>query len=192
MSELQEFQKLVIAKARQIKGLQVGQKAPDFSLLNAFGKQISLTAHLKSGPVIIKFYRGEWCPICNLDLRKLQKYLPQIESYGARILAISPQNPDSALSTRQKNDLGFEVLSDRNQEVIKAYKLQFDPGEDYHRRRDLTLLNGDGSKLLPVPATFIVKRDLTIAAAHIEADYTQRMHPKQILSVLKKINQKNI
>ncbi len=190
MSELKEFQKLVIANARHAKGLHVGQKAPDFTLLNAFGKEISLVKILKSGPVILKFYRGEWCPICNLDLRTIQKYLPQIESYNASILAISPQKPDDALTAKQKNDLGFEVLSDGKQEVIKAYNLQFDPGEDYHNRRDLTLLNGDGSRLLPVPATFIINQDFTIAAVHVEADYTQRMHPEKMLSVLEKISKK--
>lgn len=187
MSELQEFQKLVIANAKNVKGLDVGDKAPDFKLTNAVSKEISLTECLISGPVIVKFYRGEWCPICNLDLREIQKFLPQIESLGAMVLAISPQKPDDALSARQKNELAFEVLSDSNQEVIKAYNLQFDPGEDYHRRRDLTLLNGDGSKLLPVPATFIINQNLIIEAVHVEADYTQRMAPEKILLVLERI-----
>ena len=192
MSELQEFQKLVIANAQHIKGLQVGQKAPDFRLLNALNKEVSLAKCLKSGPVIVKFYRGEWCPICNLDLRAIQQHLSQIESLGTSVLAISPQKPTDALTAKQKNDLSFEVLSDSSQEVIKAYNLQFDPGEDYHNRRDLTLLNGNGSKLLPIPATFIINQDLTIEAAHVEADYTQRMGPNTILSILKKINQYKI
>jgi peroxiredoxin len=88
----------------------------------------------------------------------------------------------------KKNDLGFEVLRDSQQEVIKAHNLQFYPGEDYHNRRDLTLLNGDGSNLLPVPATFIINQDFTIEAAHIEADYTQRMSHEHILGALKKIS----
>lgn len=192
MSELQEFQKLVIANAQHVKGMSIGEKAHDFELLNADGKKISLAKTLKSGPVVLKFYRGEWCPICNLDLREIQKYLPQIESFGASVLAISPQKPDDALSAKQKNELGFEVLSDMNQEVTKAYNLQFDPGKDYHTRRDLTQLNGDGSKLLPVPATFIINQDLIIEAAHVEADYITRMTPEKILSVLEKIYQKKV
>lgn len=187
MDNLKEFQKLVIANASLVKGLSVGDKAPDFTLPNAFGKKITLSAYLKKGAVIVKFYRGEWCPICNLDLREIQKHAPQIKSFGASILAISPQTPDAALSITQKNDLHFEVLSDANQQVIKAYNLQFDPGEDYHNRRDLTLVNGDGSKNLPVPATFIINEDFTIEAAHVEANYTERMSPEKILSVLEQI-----
>ncbi len=190
MSELQEFQKLVIANAIHVKGLSVGGKAPDFTLLNALDKRISLAGCLKSGPVIVKFYRGEWCPICNLDLRAIQKYLPEIRSLGASVLAISPQKPDDALTAKQKNNLGFEVLSDPNQKVIKDYCVQFDPGEDYHNRRDLSLLNGDGSKLLPVPATFIIDRDFTIKAAHVDANYTRRMQPEEMMAKLRTIDQK--
>ncbi len=190
MSDLQDFQKLVIANAKHVKGLSVGDKALDFTLSNAIGKDISLTRCLKSGPVIIKFYRGEWCPICNLDLRAIQKYLPEIKSLGGSVLAISPQKADDALTAKQKNNLGFEVLSDPNQNVIKAYRLQFDPGEDYHNRRDLTLLNGDGSKLLPIPATFIIDQDFTIKAAHVEANYTERMLPEMMIGILKQIGQK--
>jgi len=187
MAELKDFQKLVIANAKHVKGLKVGDKAPDFNLPNAINKRISLGQYLKSGLVILKFYRGEWCPICNLDLREIQLQIPTIESLGAKVLAVSPQNPDNALTAKQKNELEFEVLSDANQEIIKAYNLQFDPGEDYHNRRDLTVENGDGSKLLPVPATFIIDRDFTIIAAHVDANYTERMSPKEMIEVLKKL-----
>jgi len=190
MSELQEFQKLVIANAGHVSGLSVGDKAPDFTLPNATGMKIALAECLKSGPVIVKFYRGEWCPICNLDLRAIQDVLPKIRSLGSSVLAVSPQKPDDALTAKQKNDLGFEVLSDADQKVITAYRLQFDPGEDYHSRRDLTVVNGDGSKLLPVPATFIINRDFTIEAAHVEANYTERMNPERILRVLERIERK--
>ncbi|MGB3151629.1 MAG: redoxin domain-containing protein, partial [Maribacter sp.] len=101
---------------------------------------------------------------------------------------ISPQKPDDALTALEKNDLGFEVLSDVTQKVIKSYNLQFDPGEDYHKRRDLTLLNGDGLKTLPVPATFIVNTKRIIEAAHVEANYTQRMGAAEILKVLENIS----
>ena len=187
MSELQEFQKLVIANAQDVKGLAVGDKAPDFTLPNATGNQVSLSELLKSGPAIIKFYRGEWCPICNLDLRAIQQQLPKIKALRATLIAISPQNPDSALTAKEKNELEFDVLSDGNQEVIKAYNLRFDPGEDYHSRRDLTLLNGDGSRLIPVPATFVIAQDSTIIGAHVEANYTERMSPEEVIQVLEKI-----
>lgn len=184
MSELKDFQKRVIANAQHVKGLKKGEKAPDFTLPNAVGKEVSLSGILNLGPVILKFYRGEWCPICNLDLREIQKYMVQLESFGAKVLAISPQKSDDAFTMKHNNKLGFEVLSDARQEVIKSYNLQFDPGDDYHNRRDLSVLNGDGSKLIPVPATFIIKQDFTIAAAHVEANYTKRMDPEEIVKVL--------
>ncbi|MBM1106029.1 AhpC/TSA family protein [Aurantibacter crassamenti] len=187
MGDLQEFQKLVIANAANAKGLSVGEKAPDFTLLNAIGKEVSLSEMLKTSTVIIKFYRGEWCPICNLDLREVQNKLPQIKSLGATLLAISPQNPDEALTAIEKNNLDFEVLSDVNQNVIKSYNLQFDPGADYHSRRDLTLLNGDRLKTLPIPATFIVNSNQIIEAAHVEANYTERMGSSEIIDVLKRM-----
>ncbi|MBD3661247.1 MAG: AhpC/TSA family protein [Arenibacter algicola] len=190
MSELKDFQKLVIANASEVKGLSKGDRAPGFSLPNAFGKKILLSQALKSGIVIIKFYRGEWCPICNLDLRAIQQHLPQIRSLGASLIAISPQRPDDALTAIQKNELEYEVLSDADQEVIKAYNLQFDPGEYYHQRRDLTLLNGGGLKTLPVPATFIVNTNQIIEAAHVEANYTERMGPREIIEVLKGMGNK--
>jgi len=190
MSELQDFQKLVIANASHVKGLSVGDLAPDFTLPNALGANVSLIEQLKSGIVIIKFYRGEWCPICNLDLREIQKHLPQIKFFGASLLAISPQKPDDALTITQKNDLEFEVLSDTDQAVIKMYNLQFDPGDDYHTRRDLTVLNGDGSKTIPVPATFIVNNSGIIEAAHVEANYTERMKPVEIINVLTRITKR--
>jgi len=184
MSELQEFQKLVIAEAAHVKGLAIGERAPDFTLPNASNKVISLSDYLKSGPVVLKFYRGEWCPICNLDLRAIQQHLSEIKRLGANLLAISPQSSDDALSAQQKNELEYEVLSDIDQMVIKNYNLQFDPGEDYHSRRDLAVLNGDGSKTLPVPATFIINRDQIIEAAHVEANYTERMSAEAIIDVL--------
>ena len=188
MSKLQDFQKLVISNASDVKGLKVGEKAPDFVLPNAFGKAISLSDCLKSGPVILKFYRGEWCPICNLDLREIQQYVNKFNKFNTRVLAISPQKPDDALSITQKNELGFEVLSDSNQEVIMAYKLQFDPGNDYHQRRDLSVLNGDGSITLPVPATFVINKDFTVISSHVDANYTERMSLVEIIKILKKIN----
>lgn len=186
MNALKDFQKLVISNASHVKGIKVGEKAPNFILPNAFGNLVSLSNYLKSGPVIVKFYRGEWCPICNLDLREVQHYAEDFSQYNTKIIAISPQKPDDALSISQKNTLKFEVLSDSDQAVIKAYNLQFDPGEDYHQRRDLSILNGDGSKTLPVPATFIIDKDFTVIASHVEANYTERMSSVEILKILQK------
>ena len=187
MSKLKKFQKLVIANAKRATGLDTGSKAPDFTLKNALGNTLTLSDILKSKSVILKFYRGEWCPICNLDLRSIQSKIEDINHLGVQLLAISPQNPNDALTMKEKNELQFEVLSDPNQTVIKSYNLQFDPGDDYHIRRDLTVLNGDGSKYLPVPATFIIDQSQTIVYSHIEADYTQRVSPDILIQEIKSL-----
>src|SRR6202521_173679 len=105
--------------------LQVGQKAPDFTLPNATGGEVSLSSLLKRGPVVLSFYRGEWCPFCNLELRALQAALPRLRARGASLIAISPQSPDHSLSITEKAGLTFDVLSDARQQVIRAYRLQF-------------------------------------------------------------------
>lgn len=192
MAKLQDFQKLVINNARNVLGMNVGEKAPDFELPNATGKAVSLSECLKSGPVILKFYRGAWCPICNLDLKEIQEYLNQFEKFKAQVVAINPQKPNDSLTIIQKNALGFEVLSDSNQKVICNYNLQFDPGEDYHQRRDLSVLNGDRSITLPVPATFIIDVDFTIIGTHIDPNYTERMTPQNILKILESNTKSNI
>lgn len=187
MDNLEEFQKLVIANASKVQGLSIGERAPDFILPNALGKKISLSELSKTTSVIIKFYRGEWCPLCNLDLMTIQKDMSTIKSLNATLVAISPQQPNDALTIIEKNNLCFEVLSDSEQKVIEAYNLKFDPGEDYHKRRDLTLLNGNGLKTLPIPATYIIDKEQIIRAAHVEANYTKRMTSAQIIDVLKEI-----
>lgn len=187
MNKLKPFQKSAMANAAHVKGLSIGDKAPEFTLPNALGEKITLSEILKSGPVVLKFYRGQWCPTCNLDLRAIQQHLPQIKDYGASVLAISPQSPDNALSIAQKNALEFEVLSDVDQKVIQAYNLQHDPGEEYRQVRDLSELNGNGAKTLPVPATFIINQDQIIEAAHVKANYQIRMTPEEILKSLERM-----
>lgn len=191
MDHLEDFQKLVIANAARAKGLKLGEMAPDFTLCNAFGDEVTLSKLLTTSTVILKFYRGEWCPICNLDLREIQRFVPQFDEFEAKVVAISPQKPDHALMAVKKGDLNFEVLSDPDQKVIQSFKLQFDPGEDYHKRRDLALLNGNGLKTLPVPATFIINKNRIIEALHVEANYTQRMGALEILKVLEDLRRKS-
>ena len=108
------------------RGLAVGDVAPDFTLTDAVGNQVVLADLLTEGPVVVTFYRGEWCPYCNLQLRALQEALPEITSTGATLVAISPQAPDHALTMTEKHELAFPVLSDLDQEVSESYKVRFD------------------------------------------------------------------
>lgn len=99
--------------------INVGDKAPNFSLKNASGEIVKLYDELKSGPVILVWYRGGWCPYCNLTLKRLQDELPKFKKYNASLIALTPELADSTLSTKEKNELSFEVLSDLGNKVAK-------------------------------------------------------------------------
>ncbi|MEO0558432.1 MAG: peroxiredoxin-like family protein [Bacteroidota bacterium] len=170
----------------------MGDEAPNFTLPNATGGEMELAAALAEGPVVLTFYRGSWCPYCNTELRDLQAVLPEIEAAGASLIAISPQQPDSSLSMQEKNDLSFPVLSDAGNEVSRAYGLVFSVGEDVKERYaasgiDLAAINGDDAWELPVPATYVIDTNSVIRFAFVEADYTQRAAPRQILDALRSL-----
>lgn len=171
-------------------GLKVGAQAPDFSLPNAFGEQVRLGALLAEGPVVLTFYRGAWCPYCNLQLRGFQKTLPRFERHGAQLVAITPQLPDESRSQVEKDGYPFEILSDLDDRVMKAYRLHFEVpdelGELYQRRLslDLAAYNGAGRYVLPVPATFVIDRTGEVRFAFIDLDYRNRVEPSAILAAL--------
>ncbi len=171
-------------------GLSVGDTAPDFALPDQLGRPVSLQERLATGSAVLVFYRGEWCPFCNAHLRALQEALLQIKAKGASLLAITPQAPDRTLSTSEKAGLAFEVLSDVDQEVIKAYNLQFTAPTDLRDlivnvfHIDLRAHTADGSWRLPVPATFVIDRTGVVRAAHVFADFRTRMEPAAIIAAL--------
>jgi peroxiredoxin len=140
--------------------------------------------------VVLSFYRGEWCPFCNLELRALQAALPRLRTRGASLIAISPQSPDHSLSITDKAGLTFDVLSDARQQVIRAYRLQFTvPADlkDLHLNvfgNDLSAQTADGSWDLPIPATFVIDQAGIVRARHVSADYTTRMDPTDIEAAL--------
>ncbi|GCE07791.1 peroxiredoxin-like family protein [Dictyobacter aurantiacus] len=168
---------------------QRGEAAPNFALPNARGTILKLSDLLSRGPVVLTFYRGAWCPYCNLTLRAYQKHLPEIQQRGATLVAISPQTPDHSLATAEKWQLEFEVLSDESNQVARAYGLVFRMSEElrtlYQRfDNDLEAYNGDSSWELPMPGTFVIAQDGTIQLAFVDADYTHRLEPAEILDAL--------
>lgn len=174
------------------RALNVGDPIPSFVLPNAIGQSIDIHDVLKAGPVVLSFYRGGWCPYCNLELRALQQFLPQFQDYGATLVAISPQTPDNSLSTVEKDELSFEVLSDVGNQVTRKFGLVYIVPEVlrpiYQQFGiDLLLANGNETFELPIPATYVVKPDGTIADAFINPDYTQRQDPEDILTVLQNL-----
>ncbi len=145
--------------------LKVGDHAPSIVLGNAKGETVDVGVLLKKGPVIVTFYRGGWCPFCNLELRALQRLLPDIEAVGTSLVAISPEKPDNSLSTAEKNALTFEVLSDVGQKVGRAFRLVYEFNDELKSAYkefglDIPAKNGAGDEwALPISATYIIDRD---------------------------------
>ena len=172
------------------RALQEGDRAPNFRLPNPHSGSVELNALLNRGPVVLTFYRGQWCPYCKLELRAYQKRLPQLRALGASLVAVSPQTPDNSLTTAEKNELAFPVLSDAGLHVARAYGLAFDlPPElvELYQREwnnDLVKWNGEGGWSLPIPATYIVGQGGRIALAHVDPDYRDRLEPEAVLARL--------
>jgi peroxiredoxin len=174
------------------QGLQVGDQLASFELPNQLGQTISLDELQGDSNIVISFYRGGWCPYCNIELCVLQQALPEFKSHGARLIAISPQLPDESMSTAEKNELSFPVLSDAGNKVAREFGLVFTLSEQLRPlyesfNIDLPATNGDKSFELPIPATFIIDSDGVVKGAFVNADHKQRMDPSDIINVLKEI-----
>jgi peroxiredoxin len=170
----------------------VGDEAQDFILPDALGRSVSLYASLQAGPVVVTFYRGGWCPYCNIQLLAYQRVLPQIADLGGKLLSISPQQPDASLSTVEKNALKFNVLSDAGNAVARTYGLVYalpDEIRDALRASGKALpgFNGDDSWELPLTATFVIGRDGRIVLAWADTDYRKRLEPEAIVEALGKL-----
>jgi peroxiredoxin len=176
------------------RAAQVDQQAPEFTLPDAYGNDISLSGLLQKGPVVLSFYRGEWCPFCNLELKAFQKALPEITGLGATLLAISPEKPDLGLATTEQYQLTFPVLSDLGNSVARAYGLVFTTSSEVKALQmaafnlNLEDRNGDASWEIPIPGTFVIDSSRTIRFAHVDPDYfTGRANPEAVLAVLRSI-----
>jgi peroxiredoxin len=193
--DMDTMQRSADALAEQMPnpGLNVGERAPDFTLPNAYGKPVSLSSQLANGPVVLSFYRGAWCPYCNLELKALHGALPHFERLGATLIAVTPQQPDKSLEQVKKDNYPFEILSDLDSTVMRDYRLFFTvPAElnDLYLERfglDLAAYNGPGRYELPVPGTFVIDRGGIVRAAFADTDYKKRMEPADIISALQSI-----
>ena len=182
-----------VGEARVIAegALRTGQQVPEFELPDAEGKLVTLASRLEQGPVVLTFYRGGWCPYCNIALRALQSCLSEIKQHGAGLIAISPELPDQSLSTREKLHLGFDVLSDRDNFVARQFGLVYRVSDAARQRllglgRDLVAHNGNESWELPITGTYVIHPNRVIAFDHIDADYRNRLDPALIVNVLRK------
>lgn len=169
--------------------LKVGDKLPDVTLADATGQSVSMSALLSKGPLIINFYRGGWCPYCNMELKAYQDLLPEITAKGATLVAISPEKPDNSLTTAEKNALSFPVLSDTGNSYAKTLGLVFELTGDLKNLYegfglDLPNQNANSGWTLPIPAVYTVAADGTVLFADVDLDYRRRAEPADAIAVL--------
>ena len=194
LEKLQKSRDSIITNNSQIKFLKENDEIPAFSLPDQKNNVISLDSLLEKGPLVITFYRGGWCPYCNLELQSLQKHLNEIKNLGANLIAISPEMPDKSLSVYEKNNLKFSVLSDYDNGVAKKFGLVFELPSNVDElyknelKLDLAKNNSVDKSELPIPATYVVGKDKKIIYAFVNLDYTQRAEPSEIINILKKSN----
>lgn len=173
------------------RSLKQGDKAEGFTLPNATNASVSLDTLLeKNDFVVVDFYRGVWCPYCNLELKALENINGELGELNASLVAISPQSPDSSLSTKEKNELSFEVLSDSQNRVAKQYGLVFSLAEELRPIYasfgiDIVGLNDDESYELPMPATYVINKNKEIIFSFMDEDYTKRSAPEEILKAIR-------
>lgn len=169
--------------------LQVGATAPDFTLNDATGRPVQLRKMLESGPVVLTWYRGGWCPYCNVQLHAYQESLAEIQAAGGQLVALTPEKPDGTLTTAEKHALKFTVLSDTGNKVGRQYGIVYKLPEsliaNFKGRLDLPKFNGDESWELPLAATYVIGRDGKIVHAFVDADYRKRDEPAAIIAALK-------
>jgi peroxiredoxin len=180
----------LIASGAASRALKVGDKAPVFILRDSHGQEVSSADLLKRGPLVVTFYRGVWCPYCNMDLQAIKAAVPEIRKRGAELVAISPQTAANSRRSQRENKLSFPILSDPGNEVAARFGLRF-ALPDYLRalyrnafKNDLSVVNGDESWTLPMPARFVIGPDGIIRYAEVNPDYTRRPDPEELTPVL--------
>ena len=187
----------VIAQAKAFKegnnALKLGQAAPRFELPNQQGKSTSLSDLLAKGPVVVTFYRGSWCPYCNLQLRALQARLTDIHDLGAELVAISPEVPDDSLSKNEISEMEFTVLSDQDAKVAAEFGVAWEVPEfvlehmKVDRKLDIETINNGNANIMPIPATFVLNQAGEVTWRFVDVDYRTRSEPSDIIDALQKL-----
>ena len=190
---IEELQRRRVAQ----RSLQPGDTVPNFSLKNQHQRTVSLYDQLNEGPVVLKFYRGGWCPYCKLELKAWQHELPEVNFSGAQLLAVTPENISNIIHTVRKNALDFPVLHDVNSEVAYAFGLSVilsNHIQAFYRSLglNLSMRNADMKVRLPLPATYVIGTDFTVQYAFVDEDYRNRAPLPEILRLLPLLKPKKI
>ncbi|SDJ60012.1 peroxiredoxin-like family protein [Chryseobacterium jejuense] len=176
-------------KRMEENSIQIGNQMPEFSLPNALGKIINSEDIIKNGKIILAFYRGSWCPYCNLELKSLQDNLSRIKNKGATLIAVSPQSPDHSLSMTEKNNLEFEVLTDIDNNFAKKLGIDFQLQDfvlPYYNGLGIHLsdFNKNEDNTLPVPAVFVVDENRVVTYKFLDVNYMNRLDVEELIQSL--------
>jgi len=181
----------LIASGQAGRAIKAGDRAPHFNLKDQDGNDVSSAALLVKGPLVVTFYRGVWCPYCNIELQAINEVLREIQAYGANVVAISPQTPVNSRKSVRTNELGFPVLSDVNGQTGADFGLRF-ALPDYlvelykNLKNDLPAFNNDPGWTLPMPARYVIGQDGIVLYSEVNPDYTRRPDPSDMFPVLEK------
>lgn len=180
----------LIASGQAERALKVGDKAPAFKLNDPDGNPVSSVELLAKGPLVITFYRGVWCPYCNMELQALEEALPAFRELGASLVAISPQNNVNSRKSVRENKLSFPILTDTLSDVADAFGLRFklpDYLVDLYKSfgNDLPAFNNNPAWVLPMPERFVIGQDGVITYAEVNPDYTRRPDPSELIPALR-------
>ncbi|WP_086930899.1 peroxiredoxin-like family protein [Agarilytica rhodophyticola] len=179
------------------KSLKVGDKAPRAVLLDPNGDEVTLEELLAKGPVVLTFYRGVWCPYCNIDLKALEAVADDIRAKGATLVAISMQGAADSRKSQRDNKLSYPILTDKAGELADKFGIRWTLQPyvvDFHKMFNVILptIHGDDKWNLPMPARYVIDTDGTIAYAEVNPDYTRRPEPSDLFPVLDKLQQTTI
>ncbi len=182
----------LIASGQADRALKAGDRAPKFAFPDAHGQTLRSTDLIEDGPVVLTFYRGVWCPYCNMDLQAIEAAANDMRALGASLVAISPQTAPNRRKSERENALSFPILSDHGNAVAHKFGLRFRLPDDLIAvykgfGNDLTIGNGEDSWTLPMPARYVIGTDGIIAYAEVNPDYTRRPDPTELLPVLRRL-----
>ena len=182
----------LIATGQAERSLKVGDIAPTFELVTAEGERVSSTAMLERGPLVVTFYRGVWCPYCNIDLQAIEEVAQEIRSLGAQLVSISMQTAANSLKSQRQNKLSYPILVDEAGKTADAFGIRFRLQDELIGAYkgfnvDLPTINGEPSWTLPMPARYVIATDGTIAYAEVSPDYTQRPDPSELIPALQRL-----
>jgi peroxiredoxin len=182
----------LIASGQADRAVKAGALAPEFTLPDAHGALVRSAVLLERGPLVLTFYRGIWCPYCNLDLQAIEAAAGEIRALGASLVAISPQTAPNRRKSERENALSFPILSDHGNAVANTFGLRYRLPDDLIALykgfgNDLTIGNGEDSWTLPMPARYVIGTDGVVAYAEVNPDYTRRPDPSELLPVLRRL-----